>query len=177
MMAAQKITSSIKKLWARFADKEYRDGFVESAIEDSLAVQIFSMRERRGWTQQELAEKCGTQQSGVCRWEGGSPPQSLAPLKKLASAFDVALVVKFVPFSELLRTDGPADKHVASFHEDVVECCASARPSRHVIIVGPDAWHYGVPKAETYAFASLSDMSMASGLTALSKPSESVATQ
>ena len=86
---------------------------------DLLAVQIQSLRLKEGWTQDFLAQKAGTKQAGVCRWENSQPPASLATLKKIASAFDVALVVKFVPFSEFLVGDGyPVDRVVASFTND-----------------------------------------------------------
>ena len=117
--AMSKITNSIKQLWAKFCDKEYRDGFIDDTISDSLAVQIQSLRLKEGWTQDFLAQKAGTKQAGVCRWENSQPPASLATLKKIASAFDVALVVKFVPFSEFLVGDGyPVDRVVASFTND-----------------------------------------------------------
>lgn len=114
-----KITNSIKQIWSNFRNKEYRDGFVEDTIADSLAVQIQRMRQRRGWTQQDLADKAGTKQAGVCRWENSEPPASLKTLTKIASAFDVALVVKFVPFSDFLVGDGePTDKDVRSYSQD-----------------------------------------------------------
>lgn len=168
-MALQKISNSIKKLWDRFSDKEYRDGFVSNTIDDSLAVQIFSMRERRGWTQEELAERYGTRQSGVCRWEGGEAPQSLKVLKRLAATFDVALVVKFVPFSEFLRSDGPVDKHVASFHHDTVERCAGAQPARHIIVVDPTGWNFDTP-SDVHEFAGLRDISGTSGPLSMPTP-------
>lgn len=114
-----KITSSIKQIWRKFSDKDYRDGFVEDTIDDHLAIQIQSMRLTRDWTQDELARRAGTKQAGVCRWENSQPPASLATLKKIASAFDVALVVKFVPFSEfLLGENEPIDRRVRSFDDD-----------------------------------------------------------
>lgn len=116
-----KITSSIKQLWSNFRDKEYRDGFLEETIADTLAVQIQRMRQSRGWTQAELAARTDTKQAGVCRWENSAPPASLTTLRKIAAAFDVALVVKFVPFSQILLGDGDAvDKEIAPFNQDVL---------------------------------------------------------
>lgn len=114
-----KISNSIKRLWTQFSDKEYRDGFLEDAIDDGLAVQIQGMRRQRNWTQEDLAARAGTKQGRVCQWENSNPPKSLTTLKSLASAFDVALVVKFVPFSEFLQGDGkPIDRPIASFSDD-----------------------------------------------------------
>jgi transcriptional regulator with XRE-family HTH domain len=59
------------------------------------------MREHRGWTQATLAEKLGTTQNAVSRLENprtGKP--SITTLERIAAIFDVALVVRFAPFSE-----------------------------------------------------------------------------
>jgi transcriptional regulator with XRE-family HTH domain len=114
-----KIFSSAKAIWRTLSNKTNRDDFVFDTVDDSIAVQVYSMRRRRGWTQEALAENTGTKQSGVCRWENGEPPQSLTTLKKIAAAFDVGLIVRFVPFSEMVQGDSqPVDKHVPSFNED-----------------------------------------------------------
>jgi transcriptional regulator with XRE-family HTH domain len=126
-----RITNSIRQIWRNFHDKEYRDGFIEDTIADGLAVQIQRMRQVRGWTQAELAEKAGTKQTGVWRWENSGPPASLTTLKKVASAFDVALIVQFVPFSEFLLRDGqPVDREIPSFSDDSLP---SAQPISFVI--------------------------------------------
>jgi transcriptional regulator with XRE-family HTH domain len=77
--------------------------FVESHISKILAFQIRALREREGWSQQKLAEKIGSNQNAVYRAENPNyGKQTLTTLRKIAAAFDVALVVRFVPFSELL---------------------------------------------------------------------------
>jgi len=61
------------------------------------------MRDGQGWRQQELAEKVGTNQNAISRLENpfyGKP--TITTLKRIAAAFDVALVVRFVPFSQLI---------------------------------------------------------------------------
>ena len=119
VMEVSKISVKLKNLWASFSDKTYRDDFVSDTIDDSLGVQIYCLREERGWTQHQLATLVGTAQSGICRWEAGDAPRTITSLKKLASAFDVALVVKFVPFSAFLRGDGePIDQTVPKFDDD-----------------------------------------------------------
>jgi len=61
------------------------------------------MRERLGWTQSVLAEKLDTNQNAVYRLESPDYGKAtLTTLKKVAAAMDVALVVRFVPFSELV---------------------------------------------------------------------------
>lgn len=61
------------------------------------------MRAQEGWTQGELAEKLQTNQNAVHRLE--SPfygKQTLSTLQKVAYAFDTAVVVRFVPFSQIV---------------------------------------------------------------------------
>jgi transcriptional regulator with XRE-family HTH domain len=80
-----------------------RARFVESNISKALAFQIRSLREKEGWSQQSLADKIDSNQNAVYRAENPSyGKQTITTLKKIAAAFDVALVVRFVPFSELV---------------------------------------------------------------------------
>ena len=80
--------------------KKARDKLNVDQMEQTFALQIRANRLARGWTQKELAERSGMKQSGIARLERGGRPD-LRTLKKVASAFDVALVVRFVPFSSL----------------------------------------------------------------------------
>lgn len=83
--------------------RQVRARFVESNISKALAFQIRSFREREGWSQQFLAEKIDSNQNAVYRAENPNyGKQTVTTLKKIAAAFDVALVVRFVPFSELV---------------------------------------------------------------------------
>lgn len=60
------------------------------------------LREARGWTQKQLAEKCGMRQSRISTLEDPNYENfEAATLRRLASAFDVALTIRFIPFSEL----------------------------------------------------------------------------
>src|SRR5207253_2649565 len=74
-------------------------------IKNGVPYQIRSLRDQRGWTQGYLGEKAGKRQHGISRLEDpryGSK-LSIKSLLEIASAFDVALLVKFVPFSRLLN--------------------------------------------------------------------------
>ena len=60
------------------------------------------MREARGWSQAELGRRVGMRQETICLLENPSYGRfTLRTLKRLASAFDVALIVRFAPFGEL----------------------------------------------------------------------------
>ena len=105
-------------------DKAYRDGFVSEHINTGLAFQIYTMRQERDWTQAELGRRAGMAQERICTLENpdyGKP--NLTTLKRLASAFDVALIVRFAPFSELVDWEvnlSKKDMAVPSFHNDPV---------------------------------------------------------
>jgi len=111
-------------LWEKFENKEYRDGFVSSHLANNIAAQIYSTRELRGWTQQELAEKAAMAQERISVMENSSYDKfSLTTLKRLASALDVALVVRFVPFSELTEyatSMGPERLAIREFKNDSI---------------------------------------------------------
>lgn len=105
-------------------DKEYRDAFVSSSIDLGLAFQIRALREARNWSQSELGERAGMKQERISQLEDrnyGRP--SSTTLKRLASAFDTAVIVKFASFSELVGwmvNLTPEKLAPASFEEEKV---------------------------------------------------------
>ena len=107
-------------MWKALGDKDYREAYAEAFVGDFLASQIHALRTARGWNQTELADKAEATQPMICKWEKSCEGVRLASLHKLASAFDVALVVKFVPFSTLAREaiSSRADEPVSSFDDD-----------------------------------------------------------
>lgn len=111
-----------RQLLKKFANKKYRDAFVSSHIGTNIASQILALRIQRGWTQAELAEKTGMAQTRISVLENPDYEKfSINTLKRIASSFDVALIVKFVPFSELLNwaVDLPSSAFVIpSFEEE-----------------------------------------------------------
>jgi transcriptional regulator with XRE-family HTH domain len=83
---------------------EARANFVESHVDKNISYQIRSLRDRQGLSQEELAAKVDMNQNAISRLESperGRP--TITTLKRLAAAFDVALVVRFVPFSKLVK--------------------------------------------------------------------------
>jgi transcriptional regulator with XRE-family HTH domain len=87
-------------------NKEYREALAIEHVNTTLAIQIRKMRESHGWKQDELAAKLGKgkHQETISQWENPDYGRhTITTLKSLAAAFDVALLVKFIPFSELVR--------------------------------------------------------------------------
>jgi len=103
-------------------DKDFRDHFTVDQIFEFLALQVRQLREKREWTQAELGAKAGMQQVQVCRLENPDYTGSkISTLGRLAKAFDVALIVRFAPFSELtdwLGSLSAGDFQPASFTEE-----------------------------------------------------------
>lgn len=81
-----------------------RNSYVAAHISNTVASQILMLREAKGWTQTTLAEKCGMRQSRISALEDPNYENfEAATLRRIASAFDVALTIRFIPFSELAR--------------------------------------------------------------------------
>ena len=94
---------SEERLLAKLEKKPYRDAYVSEHVKTSVPVQIYHLREQRGWTQAMLAQRAKTTQTVISRLEDPNYGNlSLNSLLKIASAFDIGLLVKFVPFSRLL---------------------------------------------------------------------------
>lgn len=103
-------------------DKEYRDLYVAENIDTGIAFQVRAMRDAREWTQSELGARTGKQQEAIARIEDPNYGNyTLRTLKLLALAFDVALVVRFEPFSrfvDYITKLAPTDLAVPSFATD-----------------------------------------------------------
>jgi transcriptional regulator with XRE-family HTH domain len=102
--------------------KHYRDNFVSAQISTTIAAQIQTMREARGWLQKDLGERADMSPARISVMENPSYENpSVKTLKRFASAFDVALIIRFVPFSELVSwvsSVSPEKLNAASFDDD-----------------------------------------------------------
>jgi ribosome-binding protein aMBF1 (putative translation factor) len=72
-----------------------RRGYEHADRTIRLAMEIHRLREKRGLSQRELAERLGTTQSAVARLEAGNVSPSLPTLDEVANALGVELVVRF----------------------------------------------------------------------------------
>ncbi len=87
---------------ADWQDKESRQAYMEACVEQDVAWQISINRKARGLTQKQLAEKVGTTQTAITRWEDPCyGKHSIGALVKIAHAFDCALSVRLIPYSKL----------------------------------------------------------------------------
>jgi transcriptional regulator with XRE-family HTH domain len=121
--------------------KEYRDAFVASQIRVGLPMQCRALRESRDWTQPQLAEAASMSQPRISEIERpGERNLNLETLLRLASAFDVALQVRFVPFSQFVDDDDQLDLanfYVSPFEEDLAGVEKREEQMKSVVVMGP----------------------------------------
>jgi transcriptional regulator with XRE-family HTH domain len=110
------------QLWKKMRGKAYRDAFVTAHVSNTVSSQIAKLREREGWTQTQLAQRAGMRQSRISTLEDPNYENfEVKTLLRIASALDVALTVRFVPFSELTRWASELSEHhlvVPKFEND-----------------------------------------------------------
>lgn len=111
-----------KRLRKDFSDEEYAHAYVNDFLNIQLASQIRALREARGWTQLQLADRAGMKQARISALEDSEfEAWTASTLRRLAHAFDLTLSISFETFSRkileisqfrreaLLRTDRAAD--------------------------------------------------------------------
>lgn len=113
---SQTIAAESFEIPASWEDLEYRQATLEAEIEQGIAWQVRINREERGWTQRELGTRLKTGQSAISKLESpeGGDIQ-LSTLVKAAHAFDCALLVRFVSYSEFraVTADVQPDRLIA----------------------------------------------------------------
>ena len=118
-------THELTTLLSDLTDYQYRQAYVEGHAKDTVAFQLRRMRLEREWEQKDVAAKMGNQklQPMISRYENPDYGRySITTLLELARVFDVALVVRFTKFSELVRWDlhkTSATLQPANYDEDV----------------------------------------------------------
>ena len=99
-MSSSSRASLIKRLGR---GRESRAQFVSSHIDKTISFQLRAIRERQELSQEKLAEMSGMNQNAISRLESDwYAKATLSTLKRLAAALDVALIVRFVPFGQLV---------------------------------------------------------------------------
>ena len=85
------------------ASKERRNAYVSAQIDVLIPYQIRSLRKQFGLEQDDLAKLAGMVPASISRLEKVGNRASIETLERIANALDVALIVKFVSFTELVR--------------------------------------------------------------------------
>lgn len=124
-----------KKKWR---DLEYRHAYMDAAVEQGVAWQIKINREYRNLTQKQLARDIGSKQPCISRAEDPSYGRhNLETLTKIAHAFDCALQVKFIPYSQLAKESNdlsPAALYAKSYTEEITPCKKEAVQVRRLAL-------------------------------------------
>jgi transcriptional regulator with XRE-family HTH domain len=93
----------LERLREDFQDESARHEYAEAFTNASIAAQIKSLREADKLSQQQLADKIGTKQSGISRLENVNYASwKVDTLRKLARAFDLRLRISFEEFGTLV---------------------------------------------------------------------------
>jgi transcriptional regulator with XRE-family HTH domain len=115
--------SSDIQLAKELSDRETRENTVESQIKIGIPFQLRAMREHREWTQEKLAEVLGTTQNTISRLENPKTSKpTVKTLLRIARAFDVGLLVRFVPFGfygDVIDAMAPSHIEVPSYAEEL----------------------------------------------------------
>lgn len=98
-MTKRKTWDEIKA--ARADSPERRSGYEKAGRAIRLAFEIRALREKKGLSQRELAERVGTTQSAIARLEGGNISPSLPTLDKIAKALGAEVSLSIVDLAEL----------------------------------------------------------------------------
>src|SRR5258706_7584715 len=93
-----------ESLRGEFQDPEARHDYADIFLNSSIALQIKALRLQRGWSQEMLAERAGMKQSRISAMEQATyTGWSITTLRRLAKAFDLALMVRFESFGTFLN--------------------------------------------------------------------------
>ena len=112
-----------KKLFEKLRKRAYRRAYVGEHVRRGIAYQIRALREQRDWSKGKLAKALRKPQSTVTRLEDPNYGRvTVQTLLQVADAYDVALQVRFVPFSSFLRATrdlSTASMQVPSFEVEM----------------------------------------------------------
>ena len=133
---------------------DVRAKFVESHINKGLAYQLRAMREAREWSQEELADLVGMPQTAISRLESpnyGKP--TITTLKRMARVHDVALVVRFVPFSKLVDWVSGTPYLENGLSSDALDVPSFEEEEKQRVFehkVNPSAGSFRIPQGNTF---------------------------
>jgi ribosome-binding protein aMBF1 (putative translation factor) len=102
MTTAESTTTRHHRSWREvrdgfLADPEVQASYQELAPRFAVVRQLIALREQRGWTQRQLADRAGMKQPQLARLETGQVEPKLDTLQRLAKAMGCDVHVTFQP--------------------------------------------------------------------------------
>jgi transcriptional regulator with XRE-family HTH domain len=136
--------AAVDSLIGEFSDQEsgeeYRYAYAEEHLNTWLALQVKALRDQRGLSQLELAQRIGAEPSAiVCLEDASLSEWETNTLKKIARALDVRLKISFETFGTLLEEDSRLSRRVlerTSFEKDPAFRSKEAVPQRSTTVTG-----------------------------------------
>lgn len=133
-------TTIKQRLLQKFRNRKRRRSFAEQDLGTTVAAQIYALRQKHDKTQERLAEETEMSQARISVLENPNYRKfNVGTLQRVAAAFDVALIVRFVSFGELLDwTVTGSQKTLAplSFKEEFPDddsIAAEGKPRNNVV--------------------------------------------
>jgi transcriptional regulator with XRE-family HTH domain len=121
-MEQQHISNAKFQLTERLKDWKHREAYVRASINVNLPSQIRALRLRRQMSQNELAVAAQMKQPRISAMEKpGATKFNVETLVRVAAAFRVGLIVKFVSISEMLAWENRFSQdsfNVVTFEQD-----------------------------------------------------------
>ena len=83
--------------------RDSRASYIRSKVGVLISSQLYALRSRQDWTQKQFADEADMKQPRISAMEQpGAVNFNLETLVRSAATLSVGLIVKFVPFSEML---------------------------------------------------------------------------
>jgi transcriptional regulator with XRE-family HTH domain len=91
-------------IWKKLKDKRYREEYATAMLKRMIPYQVRAIRKKRGWSQAQLAEAAQVTQGVISRAEDPDYGNlTLTTIGRIAAGYDLAAIIRLVPFSELVR--------------------------------------------------------------------------
>ena len=114
----------LSNLWRKLTSRPYRNAFVAEQLLQGIPFQIRVLRNKRGWSQAQLATASGLPQQVIARSEDPDDGRlTFNIVLKIANGLDMAFVGRFVSFGALVdyfenELSEEAVQHIPTFAEE-----------------------------------------------------------
>ena len=89
--------TSWSELRAELGVDRAHPAYESARVAFELGAEVRTLREQRGWSQNELAKRAGMTQSAMARFEAGGTTPTLPVLERIAGALEMRLSIALTP--------------------------------------------------------------------------------